>query len=99
MIKQRDAKVAAIDKRALALKACIAKVAEIVKVKADTENAARPARKLELEADGSLAAVATLAKNLSAQMAANPEEAKANAKSLFKGPEQCRSGHPASHAG
>ncbi len=84
MIKQRDAKVAAIEKRKLAMKACIDKVAEIVKVKSDTENAARAARKLELEADGTMSAVTTLTKNLSAQQATNPEEAKANAKNLLK---------------
>ena len=65
MIKQRDAKVAAIETRKLAMKACIDKVAEIVKVKSDTENAAAPPASSSSEADGTMSAVTTLTKNLS----------------------------------
>ena len=50
-------------------------MAEIVNLKRDEEMAGRAQRRAELQSDGTLAAVMTLAKNLKAMKANNPGEA------------------------
>jgi len=82
MIAQRDAKVAAIDKRKAALSAAIAKVAEIAKVPETEEAGARNDRRAQLKTDGTHAAVMKLAENLQNMKATDAVAAKKSAKEL-----------------